>query len=112
MKIEASVRFVRVSPTKARPFVRLFKGLPVADALKAVTFSRCKAAVFVGKLLKSAIADVENTHKQSADDFHVEQLIVEDGPTMKRYWARSRGMARPVTKRTSHFRIILENDKG
>jgi large subunit ribosomal protein L22 len=110
MKIEASSRFARIAPTKARPLARLLKGLSVADALRATAFSRQKAAFLIGKVLKSAIANAENNAKPSAEDFRVEQVIVEQGPMMRRHWSRSRGMVRPVTKRTSHIRIVLVNE--
>ncbi|MDD5677825.1 MAG: 50S ribosomal protein L22 [Kiritimatiellae bacterium] len=110
MKIEASNRFARISPTKARPLARLLTGMPVPDALQATAFSRQKAAFLIGKVLKAAIANAENNAKQSAEEFRVERVIVEQGPMMRRHWSRSRGMARPVTKRTSHIRIILANE--
>jgi large subunit ribosomal protein L22 len=110
MKIKASLKFARVSPTKAMPFARLLKGLSVADALKATAFDRRKVAGLIGKLLKSAIANIENNNKESAEKFRVEQVVIEQGPTRKGYWSRSRGMARPITKRTSHLRIVLVNE--
>ncbi len=110
MHVEASSRFVRVAPSKVRPVARLLKGLPVADALKATAFGQQKAAGLIGKVLKSAIASVEHTHKLEADAFWVDQVLVEQGPTLKRHWARSRGMARPVARRTSHIRVILANE--
>jgi len=110
MKIEASSRFARIAPTKAQPLARLLTGLSVADALRATAFSRQKAAFLIGKVLKAAIANAENNAKQSAEDFRVERVIVEQGPVMRRHWSRSRGMVRPITKRTSHIRIILANE--
>jgi len=110
MKIEASNRFARIAPTKIRPLARLLSGLSVADALRATKFSRQKAAFLIGKVLKAAIANAENNAKQSADDFRVAQVIVEQGPMMRRHWSRSRGMARPIAKRTSHIKIILVNE--
>jgi len=110
MKITAVSRYVKISPSKVFSLARLLKGLPVADALKVTKFSNTKAAFFVEKTLKSAVANAENNAKVSADDFRVGNVIVERGPGMKRHWARSRGMARPVLKRTSHIRILLVND--
>ena len=40
----------------------------------------------------------------------VPEVIIEQGPMMRRHWSRSRGMARPVTKRTSHIRVVLVNE--
>lgn len=111
MKITAISRFVRLSPSKALGFARLLKGMPVADALKAAQFSDKKAALLIGKALKSAIANAENNAGVSASGFHVENVVIEKGPVMKRYWHRSRGMARPIQKRTSHIRVVLADDK-
>lgn len=89
--------------------MRLLKGLSVAEALKVTGFSGKKVACIVDKTIKSAIADVENNSKLSADDFHVEKVVVEKGPLIKRYWPRSRGMARPIARRTSHIRVVLSD---
>ena len=71
MRITSVSKYVKISPSKAIPFARLLKGLPVADALKVTKFSNKKAALLVEKTLKSAIADAENNAKLSAEDFHV-----------------------------------------
>ncbi len=110
MKIIAESKYVRISPSKVVPFARLLKGLSVADALKLTQFSNKKAARLVGKTLKSAIANVENNAKLSADKFRVEHVLVGQGPSSKRYWSRSRGMARPILKRSSHIQVVLVND--
>ncbi|MBI2438343.1 MAG: 50S ribosomal protein L22 [Lentisphaerae bacterium] len=110
MKIMASSRFTHIAPTKALPLARLLKGLSVAEALAATAFSRQKAGFLIGKVLKSAIANAENNAKQSAEEFRVERVVVEQGPTMRRFWSRSRGMARPVIRRTSHIRVIITSD--
>ena len=107
MKISAVSKYAKISPSKAISFARLLKGLSVADALKVAKFSNKKAAWLVEKTLKSAIADAENNANLSADDFHVENVIIERGPSTSRYWARSRGMARSIERRTSHIRVVL-----
>jgi large subunit ribosomal protein L22 len=110
MKVQALSKAVRISPSKAIPVARLLKGLPIERALTIMTFNRTKAAALIRKTLKSAVANVEHNAKLSAEDFRVESVRVELGPVMKRFWARSRGMVRPVKKATSHIRVILAND--
>ena len=107
MRIEAIFRYARIAPSKALPLARRLKGLSAADALQATAFSRQKAATLIGKVLKSAIANVEHNAKRSAEEFQVEQVVVERGPVLRRHWPRSRGMARPIAKRTSHIRVVL-----
>lgn len=111
MKVQALSKGVRIAPSKALPLSRLLKGLPVAKALAMTTFGHTKAAALIRKTLKSAVANVENNAKLSADDFRVESVFIEQGPVMKRFWARSRGMVRPVKKATSHIRVVLANDQ-
>ncbi len=110
MKLSASARFVRVSPSKVRPFARLLKGMSIEDAMTAAGFSNKKGAFFIGKLLKSMVANLAS-NKLNENDYYIAQVAIEQGPTLKRFWPRSRGMARPVIKRTSHIRIVLADNK-
>jgi large subunit ribosomal protein L22 len=110
MKVQAVTKYTRISPTKARPLAKKLRGLSAAKALDITGFSPKKAARLIEKTLKSAVANVEHNAKMSADDFHVENVLIEEGPTMRRYWSRSRGMARPIKKRSSHIKVILSND--
>ncbi len=110
MKVQAVSKAVRISPSKALPLARLLQGLSITKALTITMFSRTKASGLIRKTLKSAVANVENNAKLSADDFRVESVLVERGPVLKRFWARSRGMVRPVKKATSHIRVILANE--
>lgn len=110
MKVNASARFVKVAPSKVRPFARLLKGKSLKEALTAASFSSQKGAFFIGKLLKSMAANLAGS-ELSGHDFHVVKVAIEQGPTAKRFWPRSRGMARPIIKRTSHIRIVLSDTK-
>lgn len=111
MEIRAVSKFVRLSPSKARDLARAMRGQSVADALKVVAFSKRRAAFHLAKTLKSAIANAENNAKVSAEKLFVRDAIIEQGPTMKRFWPRSRGMVSPVLRRMSHVRITLTDKK-
>ena len=111
MKLSASARFVKVSPSKVRPFARLLKGMSIEEAITAAGFSNKKGAFFIGKLLKSMVANLAS-NKLNENDYHVAQVIIEQGPVMKRAWPRSRGMSRPIKKRTSHIKILLADNKS
>ena len=110
MKVNASARFVKVSPSKVRPFARLLKGKSLKEAMTAAGFSNQKGAFFIGKLLKSMAANLTG-NELSGNDFYIEKVAIEQGPTSKRFWPRSRGMARPIVKRTCHIRIVLSDIK-
>ena len=112
MDIQAKTRFVRLSPSKARDLARSLRGRSVPDALALMEASPRKAAFYLRKTLKSAIANAENNARLSAEKLTVKEAVVEEGPQMKRHWPRSRGMARPIVRRMSHIRIILTDGKS
>jgi large subunit ribosomal protein L22 len=107
MDIIATTKYARMSPTKVRDLARALKGLAVPVALKMTEFNARKAAVLLGKTLKSAIANAENNQKLSAENLFVKEAVAETGPVMKRHWPRSRGMVSPIKKRFCHIRVTL-----
>lgn len=111
MEIKAKTKYVRLSPTKARTLARNIQGLKVEEALRVVELNKNKAAVCIGKTLKSAIANAENNKELSSDRLYVQEAIIEKGPVMRRFWPRSRGMVSPVEKKMSHIRITLTDKK-
>jgi large subunit ribosomal protein L22 len=111
MDVAATTKYARVSSTKVRDLARRMAGLPVSEALQIAEFNERKGARLLGKTLKSAIANAENNAKLSVNDLRVKVAVVEEGPGMRRYWARARGMVSPVRKRTCHVRIVLTDGK-
>lgn len=111
MDVQAILKYVRIAPLKARDMARAIQGKSVAEALKVVEFSERKAARQIEKTIRSAVANAENNAKLSADDLVVKRAIVSEGPSLKRFWARSRGMVSPVRKHTSHITIVLTDEK-
>lgn len=111
MEIKAVTKYVRMSPTKARDLTRALTGLSVGDALSMVEMSKRKAAFNVGKTLKAAIANAENNADLSADQLWVAHVVVENGPTLRRFWPRARGSASPIRKKTSHIYVTLTDIK-
>ena len=110
MEISATRKYIRMSPTKARDLADKIKGLSALDALQVTEFNARKAAVQIGKTLKSAIANAENNNGLSVDQLVVKNAIVDGGPTMKRYRPRARGSASPIHKKTSHITVILSDN--
>ena len=109
MEITATTKYIKMSPTKARDLANEIKGLPVSDALFITEFNARKAAIQIGKTLKSALANAEHNPGLSADQLIVKNAIVNGGPMMKRYRPRARGSASPIQKKTSHITIVLSD---
>ena len=104
-KAIASVKLQRISPRKARLVADLFRNKNVADALAILKNTNKKASPLFIKLLNSAIANAVNNHGMNADKLFVSKVIVNEGPTLKRFQPRSQGRAYSIFKRTSHFEI-------
>ncbi len=48
------------------------------------------------------------TSNMDRASLYVAEVYANQGPTLKRYWARSHGRADMITKRTSHITIVLD----
>ncbi len=105
METVAKLKFVRISPQKARLVVDQVRGLPVEKALEILKFSPKKAAHIVRKVLESAIANAEHNDGADIDELSVATIMVDEGPVMKRVKPRARGRADRIEKRTSHVTI-------
>jgi len=110
MDVRSTTKHARISPKKCRDVAREIQGLPVSDALDALTYTPKKSAQLIGKTLKSAIANAENNHELSADELIVKEAVIGEGPTLKRFKPRARGSAGAIRKRTSHIFITLTDE--
>ena len=110
MQVTSTYRYAKISPFKVREVTRAIQGLPVSAALDLVAFSPKKAAGFISKTLKSAVANAENNANLRVDGLVVKEATVGEGPTMKRMMPRARGSGSRILKRSSHIRIILTDE--
>jgi large subunit ribosomal protein L22 len=107
MEVKSTTKFVRLSPKKARDVAREIQGLPVSSALDILTFTPKKAALLIGKTLKTAIADAENNHSLDPGSLVIKEAVIGAGPTLRRFSPRAKGSAGPILKRTSHISITV-----
>ena len=103
-------RFARIAPRKARLVVDLVRGLDAGEALDVLKFTNKRAAVFVDKVLRSAIASADEAAADT-DDLFVSEARVDEGPTIKRGRAKDRGRYHVIFKRTSHIRVAVAERK-
>jgi len=105
MLTQAVLKFVRLSPQKARLVADLVRGQKVGDAVNTLKFSNQRAAGILKKVLESAIANAENNNGADVDELKVREIFVDEGPVMKRISPRAKGRADRISKRTSHITI-------
>jgi len=108
MEVKAKLKFARVAPRKARLVADLVRGKRSEEAVNILSFTKKAAAKILMKLLKSAIANATQKKTIDIDRLYVKRIMVDQGPTMKRYQSRALGRATTIRKRTSHIYIILD----
>lgn len=107
MEVKASANFVRIAPRKVRIVVDLVRGKAVGEALAILRNTPRAASPLVEKVLKSAVANAEHNFELDADDLYVAKAFVDQGPTLKRFRPRARGMANRILKKTSHITLMV-----
>jgi large subunit ribosomal protein L22 len=105
MQTQSVLRFVRLSPLKGRLVADQVRGKPVDQALTLLRFSNKKAAAQIRKVLESAIANAENNFGADVDELRVSEIMIDEGPQIKRMMPRAKGRADRIIKRTSHITI-------
>jgi len=109
MDASAKLKFIRLSPQKARLVADQIRGLPVERAIDTLAFSKQRAAAILKKLLESAIANAEHNEGADIDELRVSEVCVDQGPTYKRLRPRARGRANRIVKRTSHIVLTVSD---
>jgi large subunit ribosomal protein L22 len=105
VQTQAVLKFVRLSPLKARLVADLVRGHKVDQALNILKFSNQRAAGIIKKVLESAIANAENNNGADVDELKISEIFIDEGPTMKRIRPRAKGRADRILKRTSHITV-------
>ena len=103
----AVARYVRISPYKVRQVLDLIRGYDTDRAREILKFCERDAAIVVGKLLDSAVANAEHDHAMVADELFVSACYADEGPTLKRWRPRARGRATRIRKRTCHITVLV-----
>lgn len=103
----ARLNYYRMSPSKMRTVGDSIKGRPVAEAIAILEHSPRRAGEPLKKLLKSAVANAGENHKLDADVLVVKNVIVNAGPTLKRWMPRAMGRATMIRRRTSKVTIVV-----
>jgi large subunit ribosomal protein L22 len=106
--VRASARSLHISPRKMRLVTNLVKGMRVSDALTQLSFTNKKGALYLSKLLRSAVANAENNFSLSGENLFVKSVTCDMGQTMKRYFPRARGSAFIIRRKLSHVNVVLE----
>ncbi|MCL5017202.1 MAG: 50S ribosomal protein L22 [Patescibacteria group bacterium] len=105
------LRHLHIAPRKARLIANLIKGMTANEAEAQLMLASKRSAEPILKLLKSAVANAVNNRKVDQDALVVETVMVDQGPSFKRFLPRAMGRATPILKRTCHVTLVLKEAK-
>ena len=109
MEARATVKYLRVSPQKARLVVDLIRGKNAGEAISILQFTKKGVASEVEKVLRSAISNAE--HKSETTDVDrlvVSKAYVNEGPRAKRIRPAPQGRAFRYQRRMSHITVVVQ----
>ena len=105
---KAILKFIRVSPIKARLIAREVQGMNAEYAIASLQFTPNKAAGIISKVIASAVANAG----LDPVDAVITSARVDKGPVLKRFTPRARGSASPKHRPTERVAIPGQTDLG
>lgn len=108
MEIKATQRAIRQAPRKVRLVANAVKELGLEQAIRQLAVMRRAATLPVLKTLRQAVANAQHNHGLSPANLRIKELLVNDGASLKRWRAVSRGRSHAVSKKTCHVLVTLE----
>jgi large subunit ribosomal protein L22 len=109
MQAKAILRGFRMSPTKVRLVADVVRGKRVDVALALLRNMPHKAANEIYRTVASAAANAENNFQMDRDGLVVKTIMVDEGPSRKKFEFRARGRINQIRKRTSHITVIVDD---
>jgi large subunit ribosomal protein L22 len=107
METKAQAKYIRIGPQKVQVLIPAVKGKKVEEAIALLGFIPRKGARILNRVLQSAVANASQ-NKVDVDTLVVKKIMVDQGPSLKRFMPRAMGRATPILKRTSHITVILD----
>lgn len=107
MESRAVARYLRVSPLKARQVADLVRGKDVKEAMGILRYTNKKSSPLISKVVKSAVANAEHNYDMDSDALYISEIMINEGPTLKRMKPRAYGRADVRRHRTSHITVVL-----
>ncbi len=110
MKVKSISKNVGYPPRKVKLLVDMVRGKTVAEALTILKFTPRPSAIAVAKTIKSAAANAENNFEMDPAKLKVTEIYANEGITLKRMRAQSRGRVSPLLKRSTHITVYVSEE--
>ncbi len=110
MLTRAIAKNVGHPPRKVRRVTNAIRGRRVSEALAILQFLPNTPARDVYAVLASAAANAENNYSADPDELWVQNAIIDEGITAKRFRARPHGRASRIMRRSSHITVYVTDE--
>jgi large subunit ribosomal protein L22 len=112
MVARAVSKYIRISGRKVNKYGRIIRNLPYKEARAALMHTPSHGAKVLGNVVQSAVSNLMAKSKNIDEDtITVDKVIVNEGPTLKRWKPRARGRADRIRKRTCHISIEVSGEE-
>jgi large subunit ribosomal protein L22 len=108
MEWQSTLRFARISARKARLVADLVRGMKVEEALGMLQFTPKKGAAIIKQVVQSALGNATQSSGVDEDKLYISRIVVDEGPTAKRWTPRAMGRATRIRKRSSHINVAVK----
>jgi len=113
MEAVSKLKNCPLSARKMRLVVDLVRGKDVEEALDILRFTKKEAAVWLEKVILSAVANWEYKLEgaESADDYelYIKEAFSDGASVLKRFRPAPHGRAHRIRKRSNHVTIVVDN---
>ena len=99
---------LRISPRKVRLVARAVRGMDAVAAKYQLDYIIKKSSRPLSRLIDSALSNAHNNFGLVKDNLFIKDIVVNEGPKLKRFRPKGFGMASPIEKKTSRIKLVLE----
>ena len=109
----AKIKNCQMSARKMRLVANIIRGVEVEKALGILKYTKKEAALWLDKLLTSAIANWSVLTQEEADDYQlvVSAIWVDQSSQLKRFRPAPHGRAHRIRKHFCHVTLQITNTK-
>jgi large subunit ribosomal protein L22 len=112
MVARAVAKYVKISAKKVNPYCRVVKSMQYREAKAVLTLANARGARILYHVMQSAVSNLLANNKNIDEEgIVVEDIGVNEGPTLKRFIPRARGRADRKRKRTCHISVVVSGEE-
>jgi large subunit ribosomal protein L22 len=112
MVARAVAKYVRISGRKVNKYGEAVRTMRWREAHAALQLEPARGAQVLRSVLQSAVSNLMVKSKNIDEDtVKIEEVTVNEGPTLKRWKPRARGRADRIRKRTCHISVTVSGEE-